>query len=80
MSDDGGTYLKNSLERTTLEVRKYQTGFLGGLGLVGRGVFPLAGCNAEKTECQKSQIYIQGRTIRLFPGCENAADKLRLKW
>lgn len=42
------TYLKNSLERTTLEVRKYQTGFLGGLGLVGRGVFPLAGCNAEK--------------------------------
>ena len=42
------TYLKNSLERTTLEVRKYQTGFLGGLGLVGRGVFPLAGCNAER--------------------------------
>ena len=40
------TYLKNSLERTTLEVRKYQTGFLGVLGLlVGRCVFPLAGCN-----------------------------------
>ena len=37
----GNTYLKNSLECTALEVRKYQTGFLG-LRMVWRVVFPLA--------------------------------------
>ena len=36
------TYLKNSLEGTALEIRKYQTGFLGLLWVFGGVVFPLA--------------------------------------
>ena len=51
------THLKNSLERTTLEVRKYQTGFLGGLGRLWRGVFPLAGwkrADAKRKSVSKS--------------------------
>ena len=41
-------YLKNSLERTPLEVRKDQTGFLGMLQRrLGRCVFPLASWNEK---------------------------------
>ena len=42
------TYLKNSLECTALEVRKYQTGFLGLLVMVWRVVFPLASWKISK--------------------------------
>ena len=42
------TYLKNSLECTALEVRKYQTGFLGLLRMVWRVVFPLASWKISK--------------------------------
>ena len=44
-------YLKNSLECTALEVRKYQTGFLGLLRMFGRVIFfPLASCKIRTND------------------------------
>ena len=57
------TYLKNSLECTALEVRKYQTGFLGLLRMVWRVVFPLASWKISKNHVFSTRFMEK----RIFP-------------
>ena len=56
-------YLKNSLECTALEVRKYQTGFLGLLRMVWRVVFPLASWKISKNHVFSTRFMEK----RIFP-------------